>query len=60
MKEEVRRIVYYAVAAPDQISHIFQKYFGEKNGVNLDTLEQRKPHEPMDFNDSNYNHSKYS
>jgi hypothetical protein len=37
------------VTAPAQISTVFQKYFGDKNGVDLKLPNQRKPHEPMDF-----------
>lgn len=48
MEEEARRIIYQAVSAPDQISKIFQKYFGAENGIDLN-LDQRKPHKPMDF-----------
>lgn len=51
MEEEARQIIYLAVSAPEQISSIFQKYFGYQHGVNLDRLGQRKPHEPMDFNE---------
>jgi antitoxin FitA len=49
MEEEARQIIYQAVSAPEQISKVFQKYFGPKNGINLETSNQRKPHEPMDF-----------
>ena len=49
MEEEVRQIIYRAVAAPERISDVFQKYFGYKNGIDLDVTNQRKPHEPMDF-----------
>jgi antitoxin FitA len=49
MEEEARQIIYQAVAAPEQISAIFQKFFGDKNGINLILPNQRKPHEPMDF-----------
>lgn len=50
MEEEVRRIIYRAIAAPEQITVIFQKYFGKKNGVNLEQ-NKRKPHEPMEFDE---------
>jgi plasmid stability protein len=49
MEEEARQIIYQAVTAPAQISTVFQKYFGDKNGVDLKLPNQRKPHEPMDF-----------
>ena len=50
MEEEVRQIIYHAVSAPDQISRIFQKYFGHDNGIDLE-ISDRKPHEPLDFNE---------
>lgn len=49
MEEEARQIISQAVTAPDQISIVFQKYFGEKNGVDLEAVLKHKPHEPMDF-----------
>lgn len=51
MEEEARQIIYQAVSAPEKISKVFQKYFGLKNGLDLDTLHPRKPHEPMDFDE---------
>lgn len=51
MEEEVRRILYHAVATPEKFSDVFKKYFGVENGVNLDLLNQRDPHNPMDFNE---------
>lgn len=48
MEEEVRQIIYQAVSMPEQISQVFQKYFG-RHGVDLEMFNQRKPHEPMDF-----------
>lgn len=51
MEEEARQIIYLAVSAPDSITSIFQKFFGYKNGVDLDQLNPRKPHEPMDFDE---------
>ncbi len=50
MEEEARRIISQAVSAPENISSVFQKYFGRKNGIDL-KLPPRKPHEPMDFNE---------
>ena len=44
MEEEARQILYQAVAAPMDIGDIFQKYFGHKNGIDLEALCQRKPH----------------
>lgn len=49
MEEEARRILSRAVSAPDRISDIFSKNFGQDNGVNLELVSQKKPHEPMDF-----------
>lgn len=52
MEEEARQIIYQAVSAPEKISSVFLKYFGEKNGVDLDLdLNRREPHEPLDFNE---------
>ncbi len=51
MEEEARQIIAQVVTGSDRISTIFQKYFGSKNGINLDIPDQRKPHEPMDFNE---------
>ena len=50
MEEEVRQIIYTAVASPEKISDVFQKYFGHAHGIDL-YMDQRKPHEPMDFNE---------
>ena len=51
MEEEARQIISQAVTAPEKITHVFQKYFGRKNGINLDIQAHRKPHEPMEFNE---------
>lgn len=51
MEEEVRQILFQALSVPEKISDVFLKYFGPDNGVNLDILNQRKPHEPMDSNE---------
>lgn len=50
MEEEVRRIISQAVGAPEKLSDVFHKYFGPENGIDLDLLNQREPHNPMDFN----------
>jgi antitoxin FitA len=50
MEEEVRQILYQVVATPEHISDVFQKYFGEKNGINLE-IPKHKPHLPMEFNE---------
>ena len=50
MEEEVRRIINQAVATPEKLSDVFQKYFGSENGIDLDLLNQRSPHNPMNFN----------
>jgi plasmid stability protein len=50
MEEEARQIIYTAVAAPEKISAVFQKYFGLINGIDIH-IEKRQPHEPMDFNE---------
>lgn len=49
MEEEARQIISQAVSNSERISSIFQKYFGSKDGIDLDILLHRKPHEPMDF-----------
>lgn len=49
MEEEARQIIYQAVSSPERMSLVFQKYFGHKNGIDLDTLHKRNPHDPMDF-----------
>lgn len=52
MEEEVRRIyIKLWLLAPEKFSDVFKKYFGIKNGVNLDLLNQRDPHNPMVFNE---------
>lgn len=51
MEEEIRQIIYQAVSVPEKMSKVFQKYFGRENGVDLDLSDQRKPHEPMDFDE---------
>lgn len=48
MEEEVRQIISHAIATPEKITTVFRKYFGLKNGLNLET-PLKKPHEPMDF-----------
>lgn len=50
MEEEARRIIYHAVSAPDRITRVFEKYFGQKQGRDL-TLHHRKPHEPMELDE---------
>lgn len=49
MEEEARQIIAQAVSAPERMSEVFKKYFGSKNGIDLDIPNQRKPHHPMDF-----------
>lgn len=49
MEEEARQIISQAVSAPERISDVFQKHFGNNNGIDLTLLSQREPHEPMDF-----------
>lgn len=51
MEEEARRILSKATAAPERISNVFQKYFGKKNGIELDLTHHKKPHEPMEFDE---------
>lgn len=35
--------------APENMSDVFLKHFGLENGVDLDILDQRSPHNPMNF-----------
>ena len=49
MEEEARQIISQAVSAPERISDVFRKHFGNNNGIDLAVLSQREPHEPMDF-----------
>jgi len=51
MEEEVRQILIQAVKAPERLSAVFRKHFGVENGIDLDLLNPRKPHEPMDFSE---------
>lgn len=51
MEEEARQIICQTVTAPERISDIFRKHFGKENGVNLEIPNNRKPHQPMDFNE---------
>jgi antitoxin FitA len=50
MEEEARQIISKIVTAPAKIGDVFRKHFGYKHGIDLDIL-QRKPHNPMDFNE---------
>lgn len=50
LEEEARQIIYQAVAAPERISQVFKKYFGQNNGIDLKILNQRKSHgNPIDI-----------
>jgi plasmid stability protein len=49
MEEEARIIISQAVSAPELISEVFDKHFGKDNGVDLGSLSQRDPHDPVDF-----------
>lgn len=49
MEEEVRQIISQVVNSPDSINDVFNKYFGEKRGIDLKLLSEKKPHDPMDF-----------
>jgi plasmid stability protein len=51
MENEVRQILSQAVSAPEQISAVFQKYFGRNNGINLEASNKHKPHDPMRFDE---------
>jgi plasmid stability protein len=49
IEEEVRQIIYQTIGSPEKISDVFRKSFGRKNGVDLETLFHKVPHQPMDF-----------
>ncbi|MBV8802319.1 MAG: hypothetical protein JO131_05025 [Gammaproteobacteria bacterium] len=49
MEEEVRQIIYSALTASENITTVFQKHFGQENGIDLD-ISDRSSHDPMDFN----------
>jgi hypothetical protein len=50
MEEEARQIITKGVVeTPHRISDVFQKYFGSKNGVDLDLSDHQKSHKPIDF-----------
>ncbi|MDQ2995041.1 MAG: hypothetical protein M3R00_08915 [Pseudomonadota bacterium] len=51
MEEEVRQILIQAVKTPERMSEVFRKYFGAENGIDLELLIPRNPHEPMDFSE---------
>lgn len=51
IEKEVRQILAQAVAAPQRISDVFQKYFGHNNGVDLDVPKEQQPHQPMSFDE---------
>lgn len=48
MEEEVRQILKRTVAAPEHLGNLALEYFGQANGIELET-PVRKPHEPIDF-----------
>jgi len=49
MEEEVRQIIYKAVGTPVKMTDLIRECFGPKNGIDLEIVNERKPHEPMDF-----------
>jgi plasmid stability protein len=48
MEEEIRQILEKAVSNPQRLGDSALKYFGEKNGIDLE-IPQHKPHEPFQF-----------
>lgn len=50
MEEEVRQIIMQAVTVPERMSAVFEKHFGQKNGVDLQT-SKHQPHQPMEFDE---------
>lgn len=51
MEEEARQIIYQVVLKRNSPSSVFQKHFGTRHGIDLTELEQRQPHNPMDFSE---------
>ena len=53
MEEEVRQIIYKVLDKPEPITEIFARYFGPKNGIDLEDVinQNRQPHEPMSFDE---------
>jgi plasmid stability protein len=51
MEEEVRQILTKVVDVPEKMSQVFQKHFGKTNGLDSELTQQRKPHEPIDFDE---------
>ncbi len=51
MEEETRQIITQAMTTSEKISDVFIRHFGKKNGVNLDAIVKRQPHNPMDFSE---------
>ncbi len=49
MEEEARQIISKVVGAPKRITRVFQDHFGESQGIDLEAVHQREPHQPMDF-----------
>jgi len=48
MEEEARRILKYAVGAPDYLGDLALRIFGPNHGVDLQ-LPDTTPHEPLDL-----------
>ncbi len=49
MEEEARQILSLVISVPEHMTDVFQKHFGQKNGVDLKLPHKRVPHNPMDF-----------
>lgn len=50
MEEEVRQILKRTVEAPERLGDLALNYFGQANGVELET-PNHEPHEPLNFNE---------
>ena len=49
MEESVRQLITQAVNPPQRVGAIFQQYFGENNGVELNVCRDKRTHQPVDF-----------
>lgn len=50
MEEEAREILRRAVAAPERLSELALRCFGQQHGLELELLP-REPHEPLELSE---------
>ncbi len=48
MEEEVRQILFRAVSVPQRLGDMAVEYFGQNNGIELET-PGKEPHQPPGF-----------